>query len=69
MKAKACEHPFCWVNTKWGRYKGKPLLEIEYPGGEIKVQVLLLGRNFNKDEQIQEFNKDIIEYIISENEL
>lgn len=53
---------FCWVQTKWGRYKGKILLETETEGKQYVI-VEMMGDQFKFNYKTQIINKNNIEYI------
>lgn len=67
MKLSVPIHRYCWVNTKWGRYKAKAEMEYSYVGGihdgHVYVEVTLQGNNFAQNEKKQMISKEHIEYI------
>lgn len=55
-------HKFCWIQTKWGRYKGKILLET-INDKEQYVIVEMIDSQFKFNFKTQVFNKKDIDYI------
>ena len=56
------ENPsFCWVTTRWGRYKARIILETMIDN-EYYIIAEMEDDQF-KDEKIQTFKKDQVEYI------
>lgn len=67
MKPLNPPHPYCWVHTKWGRHKARALIEYIQVGGihhgQIYVQVEMQNPTFSKEDKIQVFDYEHIEYI------
>ena len=66
MKVIPPEHPFCWVNNKWGRHKARALLEEIDRYGNTRVQVYFLSSAFQGDNKTTHINKKHVEYIKEE---
>jgi len=58
--SSACK--FCWVQTKWGRYKAKILMET-ITNGKHYVIVEMLDSQFRFNFKTQIIKKDKIDYI------
>lgn len=56
------EPSFCWVTTKWGRFKAKIILET-IEDDEHYIIVEMLDSQFTEENKTQTFNKKLIEYI------
>jgi len=58
--SSACK--FCWVQTKWGRYKAKILMET-ITDGEHYVIVEMIDNQFRFNFKTQIINQKNIDYI------
>jgi len=67
MRLTAPPHPYCWVQTKWGRHKSKAIVEcslINKKGAINKlVLVEMIGAQYNKQNKQKLFKIKNIEYI------
>ena len=71
MKPVDPPHPYCWVQTKWGRHKAKAIMEFLCISGENHGKSFLLvkfvDKQFNKlNEEERTFDIKCIDYIKEE---